>query len=362
MKKLIIFFFIWRIGLFIVAAISPQIIPVFGDRFPYWQESLVSSNLPHFIWAFGNFDGVHYLRIAENGYAYQYTQAFFPVYPLLIRVVSPLTLGNHLLAGLLISNLAFFAALLIFFKLIKQTFDQKIAFWSCLFLLAFPTSFYFGAIYTEGLFFLLLIGFFYLQLKQRLLAAAILAAISSGTRLIGLFQGISVLKIRNLRSQMPLLIAPIGFVAYVLYLKIAFDNPLYFLTSQDIFGQGRSTDQIVLLPQVIYRYFKIMLTTQGLPLANALFELAATVFALSIIIFGHKKIKREWLLFSLLAILTPTLTGTLTSMPRYILVVFPIYIILARIKSLTFKILIISIFVILQLLLTVIFAQGYWVA
>ena len=58
------------------------------DRFTYW-------------------DSFHFTRIAERGYLPPglpcCDQAFFPGYPLAIRVLSPLTGGNGMLAGILVS-------------------------------------------------------------------------------------------------------------------------------------------------------------------------------------------------------------------------------------------------------------------
>ncbi|OGD83126.1 hypothetical protein A2165_01990 [Candidatus Curtissbacteria bacterium RBG_13_40_7] len=362
MKKIFLFFLIWRIGLFLIAFISPLFIPNFGARFPYFEERLVSSGFPHFIWSFGNFDGVHYLGIAQNGYAFQFTQVFFPFYPILIKLLSYLTFGNFLVSGLLISNLAFFGGLVLFFKLVKNVYNEKIAFWSCLFLLTFPTSFYFGAVYTEGLFFLLIISAFYLLYKNKVILASIIGSFASLTRLAGLFLVPSLMLKKDFKSLIPVLIVPLGFLAYVTYLQIEFNNPLYFLSAQSIFGQERSTSGIILLPQVFWRYIKILATTNGLVLANAVFEMLATIFALSLLVIGFNKIKTEWLVFSLIAVLVPTLTGTFTSMPRYILVAFPIYIMLALVKSTIAKSLILFVFFSLLIISTILFAQGYWVA
>ncbi|OGC57895.1 hypothetical protein A3H26_01595 [candidate division WWE3 bacterium RIFCSPLOWO2_12_FULL_36_10] len=360
--KIVILFVIWRILLFLIAFISPAVIPQFGARFPYYQERLIASGLPHFIWSFGNFDGVHYLGIAKDAYAYQYTQVFFPLYPLLIRLVSLLTFGNLLIAGLLISNIAFFVSLVIFYKLVNKYHGEKIAFWSCLFLLSFPTSFYFGAIYTEGIFFLLIISVFYLFYKKKILLASILGSFASATRLVGLFLIPAISLKKNIQSIIPILIAPLGFLAYVLYLKIEFNNPLYFVSAQTIFGQERSTTQIILLPQVFWRYLKILATTNGLTFANAAFELGITISILTLLVLSYRRVKTEWLIFSFLAVLMPTFTGTLASMPRYVLIAFPVYILLASIKSLIIKILIVIVFSVLLIITTVLFTQGYWVA
>lgn len=360
--KIFFLFVFWRFSLFLVAFISPIIIPEFKDSFPYYHERLIATSLPHFLWSFGNFDGVHYLGIAKDAYAYQFTQAFFPAYPILIRIFAFFTFGNLLISALIVSNLCFLFALTLFYKLITKIHGQQIAFWSTLFLLAFPTSYYFGAVYTEGLFFLTIISSFFLLENGKIIAASLIGFLASATRLIGLFLA-PVIFFGSKKSFWPLLIIPLGFLAYVLYLQIEFNNPLYFLTSQEIFGQGRTTTSIILLPQVFWRYAKILATTSSLTFTIALFELASTIFALIALWFAYKKhFKKEWLIFSLLAILTPTLTGTLTSMPRYVLVAFPMYLVLASIENTIIKLAILITSIILLIITTSLFTQGYWVA
>lgn len=362
MKKIVILFLIWRSLLFIVAGLSPVFIHQFGARFPYYQERLIDTKLPHFIWSFGNFDGVHYLGIAKDAYAAQYTQAFFPFYPILIKAVSFLTFGSLLVSALLVSNAAFLASLLIFYKLISKIHGEKIALWSVLFLLSFPTSFFFGAVYTESLFFLLIILAFYLVEEGKVWQAAFLGAFASFTRLVGIFLAPALFFKRGIKSQAALLLVPTGLIAYMVFLGVKFNNPFYFLTSQQIFGQERLSNGVILLPQVFFRYFKILISASGLPLVSAAFELLATVWALAALVLVFKKVKLEWLIFSLLIIIVPTLTGTLASMPRYILVAFPIYLVPAYIKSAKIKIvLVVFSSAILAVALTF-FAQGYWVA
>lgn len=360
---LIIFllFIIWRNILFIISLVSPHVIDTYKISFPYL--GVISENgLPEWIWSFAGFDGVHYLRLAQEGYAnLQFTQAFFPLYPILIRLVSYMTFDNYLVAALLISNAAFLAGLLLFYKLVEKNFDEKTALWSTILLLSFPTSFYFGAVYTEGLFFFLIIGSFYFFEQNRPLLASLFGTFASATRLVGVFLAPALIKGKKLKSIIPLAIVPLGLVAYSIYLAIEFGNPFYFLTAQDVWGQERSA-QVVILPQVFFRYLKIFLTTQGVPLFNAILELAATVFAIVTLILATKKVKKEWLIFSWLAVLTPTLTGTLVSMPRYILVAFPIYIVLASIKSDVTKTIILIISTAVLIITTVLFTRGYWIA
>ena len=363
MKKVIIAFIIWRLITLAVAYLSESFIPTFGATFPYYQERLIATGLPHSIWAFGNFDGAHYLGIAKSAYSAQYTQAFFPFYPLLIKIFSVFTFGNLFISAFLLSNIFFLLALLVFYKLISLNYDQKKAFWSIIFLLGFPTSFYFGAIYTESLFLFLTVSTFLLIDKKKYFLAAITGFFAALTRIIGVFLGLVFLFYAKGKKRFLLSgIVFLGLLVYMMYLQVNFGNPIYFFTSQSVFGQGRDDSKIILLPQVFFRYAKIFITTQGLILLTAAFELICTIAALVLLIASYKKVKSSWLVFSFLSVLLPTLTGTLASMPRYILVAFPIYFILGSLKSTSLKLIILALFFIVGFISLTLFSQGYWVA
>lgn len=66
---------------------------------------------------FANFDGEHYYNIATQGYAL-YEQAFFPLYPILIKIFS---IGfGAFISGILISNISFIIFLLVFYVSINN--------------------------------------------------------------------------------------------------------------------------------------------------------------------------------------------------------------------------------------------------
>lgn len=361
MKKVILLFFVWRLVTLSVTLISPMVLPVFGGKFPYYNERLIASGLPHFLWSLGNFDGVHYIGIADGGYFAQFTQAFFPLYPMLIWLGAFITGGNLLISGLIVSNVAFFAAILLFYKLLEKKYDKKVAIWSVVMLLSFPTSFFFGSVYTEGIFFLLIIAFFLLEHKGRYGLASVVGIFASATRLIGVFLSPAIWfggRGRKIYAFVPLL----GLFLYMGYLKFKFDNPLYFLTSQSAFGQGRETGSLILLPQVFYRYLKIFLTTHGTNLIIPAFEFSVTILCVSLAVIAFWKTDKRWAFFALASIILPTLTGTLTSMPRYVLVAFPIFVVMAMIKNVYLKLAISLIFCLMGIVALTFFSQGYWIA
>lgn len=372
-------FILWRIILIILAAISPVFISTFGDKFPYKAEFLLKPYYESWFWVWGNFDGVHYLRIAKEWYSAQYSQAFFPLYPVLTGLFGRLFQNEFLVAGFLISNFAFFGALFLFFKLISEEFNLSTAKKAVVFLLLFPASFYFGAIYTEGLFLLEIVACFYLAKKGNWLASSILGFFASLTRFVGVFlfpaliveyyfQNKEKFNTHNtlfvIRNSSWLLLVPAGSLVYMVYLGFAFHDPFYFLTSQPAFNAQRTTAGIVLFPQVVWRYLKILFSVNpaSLPFFNAIFEFATAIVFLILILISFVKTRLSWAVFSFLVFITPTLTGTFSSMPRYVLVCFSAFLVLAQIKNKLLLSFILVLFVFLLGFSVILFTRGYWVA
>lgn len=116
MKKVIISsLIIWRLILFFDVYLASSYLP-FRPRFPYSDVLLIPSKLPFWIWSFANFDGVHYLTIAKNGYSAQFTQVFFPFYPFIIGFISKIfPFLNEIVVGLCISSISFIFLFIISF-------------------------------------------------------------------------------------------------------------------------------------------------------------------------------------------------------------------------------------------------------
>lgn len=373
-------FVIWRAALLGFAWLGIRLLP-FAHRFPHAVVYLEPYGSPLF-WSWGNFDGIHYLTIAEQGYAAQYTQAFFPFYPLLMRFLN--FFGNLLFTGLTISHLAFFVSLILFYKLIRLDVSDKLAKTAIIFLLLFPTSFFFSSLYNESLFLAFALGSFYAARKGHWGWAGILGGLSSATRLIGVFilPALAVLYwednrdkffelkgrsfVRLLLRATPLLLIPAGTVLYMRYLEIAFADPLYFVHAQPMFGAERSVDRIILLYQVFFRYFKMLISV---PLREPLFftvflEAASGVLFLLLSIYTFFKLRLSYFLFLFAGYIAPTLTGTLSSVPRYVLVLFPGFLALTliaqRYRVVKFVYPIVSF--LLLAVATIFFTRGYWIA
>lgn len=384
--KVLGYFSIWRIAIFAIAFIAGHFITKFGNRFPYVDRVLTTTGLPNWIWGFGNFDGVHYLRLAQNGYNAEYSQAFFPLYPLLIKLFNFLPKENldlslftdptYFYVGIVLSNLLFIFALYFLYKLWREEYKADTSKIAIILLLTFPTSFYFGSIYSESLFLLLTVLTFWFVRKDNFVLAGVFAALASATKIQGsilvIFLAVELWqkyksKLKDVgkscgKDLVGLLISPIGLFAYMIYLGNKFGNPIYFLTAQPAFGASRSSVPLITLPQVIYRYIKMLLTINisNLSFWNAFFELGITLVLLGILIYSFRKIKFSYWIFVTLSILLPTLTGTFSSMPRYALLAFPLLPLVARFNKASKYIIIAQ--VLLGMILVSLFARGYWVA
>lgn len=353
----------WRLFLFFIEILS-GIIP------------LNRGYLGPLPWA--NFDGVHYLHIAENGYN-TYQQAFFPLFPLMIKLLSFLIFRDYVSSGLFIVHLCFFLAIYLLYKLVKLDYNEKTAKWSVIFLIFFPTSFFFASIYTESFSLVLIMASFYFMRKSNFVLGSFFGGISSATRLVGIFLLPSILIEfwQNVRKKVSdhnkflflitvsiILFSSSGLALYIFYLWGVYQDPLLFVHSLPAFGVGRSGGGIILLPQVIFRYFKIFATVPFFThdALVALLEFVLFFIFLFILVFNIKKIRLSYLIFSILAIMTPTFSGTLSSIPRYSLVIFPVFIILGNLKNnlLKFSLLIASL--ILLFILTSYFLRGYFIA
>uniref|UniRef100_A0A6B2L764 GPI mannosyltransferase 2 n=1 Tax=Arcella intermedia TaxID=1963864 RepID=A0A6B2L764_9EUKA len=119
-------------------------------------------------------DGVYFLEIAREGYIYEKQHAFYPGYPIFIRITSYLInlvflghlseIGSLLLSGVIISNICFILAALSLYLLSRQVLkDERLSFTSALLFCFNPASIFMSALYTESLFALTVFaGLYYL--------------------------------------------------------------------------------------------------------------------------------------------------------------------------------------------------------
>ena len=358
-------FLFWRLGLLAVTYIGSFTFPLIansglgsigpGRQFDYWAS-----------WA--QWDGGHYFDIARRGYLLNSDFAFFPVYPVLIRFFSLFLQNNYLISGLLISNISFIIFLFIFYKFVKEKYSENIAFYSTITFLVFPTTFFAVSYYSESVF-LLLIAIVFVSLNNRkFLLASIAASVASLTRSVGVFLAVSIaysyfakmkFQFRKISWQLlHIMVAFFGVILYGLYLFANFNAPLKFISVQSAW-ERQVSDPI----STIFSYIWTVFIGERRPV-NDYFDLLLTLLFLTILTVGVRKISSSLWIFSMLVILIPASTGTLTSMPRYLLASLGVFVILGQYldNKPKFRFVIWTVFLTLQAILAVRFINGYWVA
>lgn len=190
----------------------------------FYQDNYLN-NLDIFsVWA--NWDGGHFIGIAENGYLEEKQFAFFPLFPLLIRITTVIT-GNYFFSGLLLSNLFAFLAVLVFYKLLRLDFDRDSGLRGIYYLIIFPTAFFLGAVYTESLLLFLSVFSFFLIRQKKYFQSSITALLASAADPLGIIltpalivEYLSERKFRlsSLKTEIFLFLLPIfGILSYMLF-------------------------------------------------------------------------------------------------------------------------------------------------
>lgn len=174
-------FLIWRIALITSTYFGLSILP----NQDFYQKILYYPTLDLDYWArWANWDGGGYIGIARDGYIPRLA-VFFPLYSLSIKLVAPVFFGSFFWAAFLISQISTILALFFLYKLIKIDFDDSVVRKTLLFLLIFPTSFYFGATYNDSLFLFVTAAAFYFARTKQWIPAAIFASLAVATKLVG---------------------------------------------------------------------------------------------------------------------------------------------------------------------------------
>ncbi len=364
----------------------------------YFQAKNIYSNRYHpLIWRYANIDGVSYIRIARNGYSEE-TIPYFPLYPLTIQFVANTFFHHRFFTPIsqVISNFAFLGSLFIFAKLLQLDKQKKLFSTLLIILFTFPTSFFLGASYNDSLFLLFATLCIYGMRKNNLIMASCFGALATLTRLNGLALFVMILaehfaKTNNFlylsqllnkktniftmakkafslklvfKQKMYVTLAiPAAFLAFLTFIQFKFGHWYLLFSTMKIWGQ----DRIILLPQVFWRYFKIIILypTFKINYWVAVIEIFFVFFYIAILIYSVKKIRFSYWIFLFISFLIPSLTGTFQGMPRYALHLYPFFLAVAILLSESKKnirIIYLTVLVYLLFVLLLLYVNGYFVA
>jgi hypothetical protein len=321
---------------------------------------------------FTTWDGQIYLYVSEAGYApEQFQDIQFPLYPALIRLATPLFSGNSVVAALVVSNLASLIAFVLLFDLVAEHLDASTARRTLVVAVAFPTAFFFCLVYSEAVFLLLVVLFFRFLLHGQLGRAAIPAALlplarSPGVLIALPFAAYYLQRVRPLVSTRALWPASpvLGLLVYFGIMYAATGNPLEMARMAELNGSGFSAGALLHPLRVFSQFAGQPLQIHGY--TNSILDRAFFLGFLALLAPIFRRLPLPFALYALAMGTISVLGGSFEYYTRYVLVVFPVFIVLAQLlardnwtwlwRPLVF------VFAMLQGLLLVMQATFYWVA
>lgn len=376
---------------FFISFLATETIPYLG--YYSYPEMLERWDLPFFVERFAGFDGLHYIKIALEGYERNAT-AFLPVFPLLMRFGTLLTGLSPIIVGMSISISALSITLMLLPRYLKLLdINSQRIYWVLLFFLFFPTSFFLQGVYTESIFIMFLVATLYMAKKRSWMWAALFGYFAGLSRITGFFLGSllfleiieqvkstrdipryiqSIVKSLSVPKVLAIIAPLLGFGTFMAYLWVTTGDPLRLAHSQVDFNQNRSTSFVFPL-QVVWRYLKIFYTADW----NFQYFIATVEFVLTSMVvlilsydawqiykkkYTHLFTRAGLNIFAWMSILLPISTGTLLSMPRFILPLLTVFIVLAELPKKWVKASILIFFLILHAVLLMAFIQGYFVS
>jgi hypothetical protein len=294
------------------------------------------------VWA--RWDSEWYLLIAERGYDVgsmrtQFglgtdpmgTAGFLPLYPVLIRAVSPILGGVG--AGVLVSNLALFASLFLLHRLVRDELSGEVgelaATVACAALLVHPSSLFLSAVYSESLFLALSLGVFLCARRGRFAAAGVIGGLAALTRPFGVLLVIPVVwewwEHRRTPSASTTPWWSVGWAAlipgalgtYMLFCQVTFGDALALLHRQQRWRGGLSGPW-----QAFVRWWEAGPTAHGSH--GSTFELVVAVSCIVGLVVMARRLRLSYTLYTAAA-MTVALGSTLWSFSRLSLTLFPFF-------------------------------------
>ncbi|HVA89628.1 MAG TPA: mannosyltransferase family protein [Chloroflexota bacterium] len=294
-------------------------------------------------------DSQWFLTIVQNGYNYlgaghRSAVAFFPIYPATVKLLQAVTAVDPSVMAMLVSNAAFLGAMVYMQKLCAREFGDTVARRAVFYMAIFPTAFFTFAPYSESLYLMLSIASLYYMRSERWWLAGIFGGFAAATRILGVLLALpfawEYLRRHHFdprRFRLDLLagaLIPGGIGAYMLYLYGLTGDALAFVHAESGWYRVTRTPWEVLgtslrdIPRAAadHPYFQ----------AHAMIENGLVLACIALLVVGIRSVPFSFTLFSFASLASllsaPIITSDipLQSMSRYLLVLAPVYMVLAK--------------------------------
>jgi hypothetical protein len=329
----------------VLTALTVLRVPETGNGIPAF--SAWDRRTSVFFDVFEHWDADYFLRIARNGYDDRMA-AFMPAYPALVHAGTWIT-RNGVVAAVVISLAAATAGAYFVARIANGLAGDLVARDSVLLLALWPASFVFTAPYSEGLFLAASAGAVLFCMRDRYWIAGLLAALAVDTRILGLalVPALVIIAWPRVRRHGPLDLIPLialplaALVAMAAYFDHALGDSLAFLHAQKLWGRHTGTlGPLSGFSRSATAAYHGIGTLWGIPGDPSIsvrtssdvldFVLLVGAILLTIVVFRRLGTALGVYSAGLLVIATaaPVTDGgeVLQSMPRFLLVDFPLFI------------------------------------
>ncbi len=361
----LVIFAIWRLGLIAISLWAGAVLPVdTRPELPYFIAPDPDNFIERTVGIWAHWDGQFFLHVAQFGYrAEEYTQPYFPLYPLLVKILAWPLGGQYVLAGVLVSSGLSLLTFGLFYRLIELDCGRRIASRSLICLAVYPTSYYLAACYSESLFLALTVGAFWVARRySNWPLVGLLVGLATLTRNMGIFLLIplgwewgrqhwnfltpaATLSLKERwRGLQPLATAfLVGTPLLILAAWVGFNGlvlgpPLGFLSATERWGRQSAWPW-----QTLGQVLEIigqgkLLDLQDFNLYDLPFWLVIVgVWLVAIYLCRQGRLPVAYLLYFTIAILVPMSAPhpnePLVSFPRYSLLAFPFFVTLASLRG-----------------------------
>jgi hypothetical protein len=290
-----------------------------------------------------SWDGRWYLEIVRSGYpraippdiTYEQLEAraaFFPLYPLLVRVADVVLPGGDTMAALFVNLLLSVVAVVLVGLLARQWFDVAVARRAMVLFAVFPGSFVMSFAYSETLLIVLAAACLLALSHDRWLLAGIAAALATAARpngiaLVAACAVAALIALRSRRDWTALiapLLAPVGFVAFQWFLLgHTGERAAWFRVQREAWREGTSFGATAVSNTFSFLTHPFASPTDALT--------AATIAALGVSIWAWHRCRLPGFATAYVVVVMALMLipATVTARPRFLFTAFPLAIAVA---------------------------------
>ncbi len=305
----------------------------FHFAFARWPQG----EYPALATRFATWDSAHYLRLSQEGYeGGSLSCAFYPLWPAMIHLGTFFLGGQPLLVALVLTNAFSLAACGFFYGLVVKRCGSEVGRNALILLLAFPGALFFSFPYTESLYLTLVLVWFWGLEREAYFLPTVVGFLLPLARAVGVFVVVPLAwhlyERRKPWKYWLLLLAPLlGYATYFGLMYVWTGNAFEGFEAQKHYPYSPSIANMF-----HWRAFSQAFLNVGSldGMMDSALDRGFFVLFLALLPLIYR-LNKTWFWYTLPTGLVPALTSYFMSYRRYIMVCFPVFIVLAQLLART---------------------------